>query len=69
MTNVNKTEKTTMELLKDLIVSLILIFFLPLCMRWGWNVLAPHLNAPVFGYWEMMGIRLGLCAITSTFKK
>lgn len=69
MTNENKTEKTAKEILRNLIASLFLIFLFPLFMWWGWNVLAPHLNAPVFSYWEMMGIRLGLSAITSTFKK
>ena len=27
---------------------------------WGWSVLAPHLNAPLFSYWEVFAIRMGL---------
>ncbi len=27
---------------------------------WGWRILAPHLNAPEFTYWETFAIRMGL---------
>jgi hypothetical protein len=29
-----------------------------LFLWWGWNVLAPHLNAPMFSYWEIFAIRM-----------
>lgn len=29
-----------------------------LFLWWGWNVLAPHLNAPMFRYWEIFAIRM-----------
>ena len=34
-------------------------------LYWGWSVVAPHLNAPMFTYWEMFAIRM---AINSLFK-
>ena len=36
---------------------------------WGWNVLAPHLNAPTFGYWEIFGIRMMFSNIVYIVKK
>lgn len=35
-------------------------FIAPLILLWSWGVVAPHLNAPLFGYWEMFAIYLGL---------
>ena len=29
----------------------------------GWNVVAPHLNAPLFSYWEVFAIRMGLSCL------
>lgn len=29
-------------------------------IMWGWNTIAPHLNAPTFGYWEIFTMRMGL---------
>lgn len=37
-----------------------LLFLRALFMWLAWRVVAPHLNAYVFGYWEMMLIQLGL---------
>ena len=31
---------------------------------WGWSVLAPHLNAPQFGYWEIFAMRMALTHTT-----
>ena len=28
-------------------------------IMWGWNTLAPHINCPTFGYWEMFAMRMG----------
>ena len=27
---------------------------------WGWSVIAPHLNAPMFTYWEVFAMRMAL---------
>ena len=36
----------------------------------GWNVVAPHLNAPMFTYWEWVAIYCGLRAVGGAlFKK
>ena len=36
----------------------------------GWNVIAPHLNAPLFTYWEWVAIYCGLRVVGNTlFKK
>ena len=34
-------------------------------IMWGWNVIAPHLNAPLFNYWEIFAMRMALTYITS----
>lgn len=31
---------------------------------WGWNTLAPHINCPTFGYWEIFAMRMGFSYIT-----
>ena len=31
---------------------------------WGWNTLAPHLNAPLFSFWEAFAIRMAFTQIT-----
>ena len=36
---------------------------------WGWNAIAPHLNAPMFGYWEIFAMRMALGNILAMLKK
>ena len=40
-------------------------------IMWGWNTLAPHINCPTFGYWEMFAMRMGfsyfIAIITKNF--
>lgn len=36
---------------------------------WGWNVLAPHLNAPIFNYWEIFAIRMMFAHIITIIAK
>lgn len=38
-------------------------------IMWGWNTVAPHFNAPVFTYWEVLIVRLALQSITNIFRK
>jgi hypothetical protein len=39
-------------------------------LMWGWSVVAPHLNAPMFTYWETVAIYCGLRVIgKALFKK
>ena len=43
----------------------ILWFISAAFIMWGWNTLAPHLNAPTFGYWEIFAMRMGLSSVVS----
>ena len=37
---------------------------------WGWSVLAPHLNAPLFSYWEIFAMRMALsCTMKILWQK
>lgn len=38
-------------------------------LMWGWNTIAPHLNAPTFSYWETFAIYMGLNALVKVFRK
>lgn len=38
-------------------------------IMWGWNVIAPHLNAPLFSYWEIFAMRMALGSVVAMFKK
>lgn len=38
-------------------------------LMWGWNTIAPHLNAPTFSYWETFAIYMGLNALAKVFHK
>ena len=33
-------------------------------MYWAWTILAPHLNAPLFTYWEVFALRMGFTYFT-----
>ena len=34
-------------------------------IMWGWNTLAPHINCPTFGYWEVFAMRMGFSYLTN----
>jgi hypothetical protein len=34
---------------------------------WGWNTLAPYINCPVFTYWEIFAMRMGLSYVIQIF--
>ena len=38
-------------------------------LTWGWNTIAPHLNAPTFSYWETFAIYMGLNALAGIFQR
>lgn len=38
-------------------------------LMWGWNTIAPHLNAPTFSYWETFAIYMWLNALVGIFRK
>lgn len=37
-------------------------------LMWGWNTIAPHLNAPTFSYWETFAIYMGLIVFAKAFR-
>lgn len=43
-------------------------FISAVLIMWGWNIVAPHLNAPQFGYWEVYAMRMGLQSFIKLFK-
>lgn len=38
-------------------------------LMWGWNTIAPHLNAPTFTYWETFAIYMGLIIFVGVFRR
>lgn len=38
-------------------------------LMWGWNTIAPHLNAPTFSYWETFAIYMGLNVFVGVFRR
>ena len=48
----------------------LLNWFVSAAFIWlGWYVLAPHLNAPMFNYWEILAMRLAFGSILAMFKR
>lgn len=61
------------EKIIDYIASIVYWFISSAFIMWGWNTLAPHINCPLFSYWEIFAIRMGvsyaLGIIVKSFKK
>ena len=38
-------------------------------LMWGWNTIAPHLNAPTFSYWETFAVYMGLNVFVGVFRR
>ena len=56
----NATEKKVSESISELFASIIIWFISAGFIMWGWNTLAPHINCPIFTYWEIFAMRMGL---------
>lgn len=58
----NNTEKknSISDSITDLIASIAVWLISAGFIMWGWNTLAPHLNCPLFTYWEIFAMRMGL---------
>lgn len=58
----NNTEKknSISDSITDLIASIFVWLISAGFIMWGWNTLAPHLNCPLFTYWEIFAMRMGL---------
>ena len=55
-----KNEKSISDKITDMLSTIVKWFISSAFIMWGWNVLAPHINAPQFGYWEIFAMRMGL---------
>ena len=61
-----KNKQKIMENSKKLgeVVGKILVCFISaLLIMWGWNTIAPYLGCPLFTYWEVFAMRMGLIQI------
>ena len=58
-----KTAETVGDTCGILVGALLGWFVAPALLLWSWGIVAPHLNVPLFGYWEMFGIYIGLRVI------
>lgn len=56
----NATEKKVSESISELLASIVIWFISAGFIMWGWNTLAPHINCPIFTYWEIFAMRMGL---------
>ena len=56
----NNTEKKISDSISELLSSIIIWFVSAGFIMWGWNTLAPHINCPLFTYWEIFAMRMGL---------
>jgi hypothetical protein len=64
---IDKEDNTTTKNLATIFVRICVYFISALFIWWGWNVLAPHLNAPLFNYWEVFAMRMALSSIVGIF--
>lgn len=56
-------KQETVDNISDIIARICTWFLSTAFILWGWNVLAPHLNAPLFGYWEIFAMRMAFSSI------
>lgn len=56
----NNTEKNFFDYVSDLIAPIVVWFISAGFIMWGWNTLAPHINCPLFTYWEIFSMRMAL---------
>lgn len=55
--------------LLEIFIKICVCFASALFIWWGWNVLAPYLNAPSFSYWEIFAMRMALAHIVDIIRK
>lgn len=56
----NNAEKKLSTSISELLATIIIWFVSAGFIMWGWNTLAPHINCPLFTYWEIFAMRMGL---------
>lgn len=60
---------TPAENLIEILTKICIYFVSALFIWWSWNILAPHLNAPLFSYREIFAMRMALSSIVYIFRK
>ena len=60
MNNNAEKKNSISDSITDLIASVVVWLISAGFIMWGWNTLAPHLNCPLFTYWEIFAMRMGL---------
>ena len=63
----NKKQETV-DNISNIIARVCTWFLSSAFILWGWNVLAPHLNAPLFDYWEIFAMRMAFSSIFSIIR-
>jgi hypothetical protein len=61
----NREDKRLAEVLGELTGTIINWFLTAGFIYWGWTIVAPHLNAPLFTYWEVFAIRMALSSLVA----
>ena len=61
----NNTKNEISVLISDIIANIATCFFSAGFIMWVWNTLAPHLNCPLFTYWEIFSMRMALSYLMS----
>ena len=61
----NYTKKGDSAIIFDIIANIATWLISAGFIMWGWNTLAPHLNCPLFTYWEIFSMRMALSYLMS----
>ncbi len=59
----NTEKKSTRDSIIELVTTVVVLFLEVLFVFGAWSILAPHLNAPLFTYWQTMLFLLAFRAI------
>lgn len=65
----NTEKKSTSDNIIELVTTVAVLFLEALCIFGAWSILAPHLNAPLFTYWQTMLFLLAFRVITRGLRK
>ena len=63
----NNNEKKLSTSIAELFATIAIWFISAGFIMWGWNTLAPHINCPLFTYWEIFAMRMGLSYLMAIF--
>ena len=66
---IHNKKSTVARNLIEIFTKICLCLASALFIWWGWNVLAPHLNAPSFSYWEIFAMRMAFAHIVYIIRK